>query len=143
MEFEDLFYRIWNNLPFLEIKEHPEIICEFAKSFRDWTNELIKNIDKSNIVSVNQAKLLLQDKYYEWQHYVPTVRRHKRGLKGHVCIYQVYEIAYERLKILELSLTPPLIFLPESPIFPPPPRIAGIFLGEEPLNTPEGGNDNP
>jgi hypothetical protein len=57
------------------------------------------------------------------------------GIHGHRCIFQVFEDAYEKIRFVELDLTPPTIFLQnEPPPVPPlmrPPNIAGIFLGED------------
>lgn len=111
--------------------------CNFAERFFEWADALCTDAyERRNAVSVNQAVVLLTHKYFEWRAYVPNAHRNRLGTRGHLCIFQVFAEAYERLKVLELSLTPPAIFLPATPApLPPPapttPRIAGIFIGEE------------
>ena len=132
MKFEERFNKIWNNIPFITVPETIENFCLYARGFSAWGNQLIKEIAEPNIVAVNQAKVQLLDKYFEWYRYVPRAHRLKAGTQGHICIFQVFEATYERLKVLELSLTPPLLFLPaQIPGFREPSQIAGIFLGED------------
>ena len=132
MSFEDRFEHIWNKISDLEIAEPAENKCYYAQGFSIWVDQLQSSLTKPTIVTVNQAKLLLLDKYFEWHRYVPMEHRMRLGFRGHICIFQVFEVAYDHLKVIELSLTPPLLFLPsyEAVIAPPQPRIAGIFLGE-------------
>jgi len=127
MEINPQFDTIWNRVDDFEVPREAIDWCPFARKFAEWAATLIETSKESGVVSVNQAKVLLIDKYFEWRSYVPKNHRNRVGLGGHRCIYHVFEQAYEKLKILELSLTPPLLFLPPSP--PPPAQIAGIFLG--------------
>ena len=118
-DLEDLFRALWQDGPSL---------CCYAQKFFEWTNGLLSGVSQEpSAVSVNQAKLLLQDKWHEWRSEAP--RRHSNHFsnRGHACIFQVYEQGYHKLRLLELSLTPPLIFEPPKPR----PQIAQIFLGEE------------
>lgn len=129
------FDSLWNRAEDLELPAEPPDICPFAQKFSEWTTELCANVARQpEIVSVNQAKVLLLDKYFEWRHAVPRSHRNRTGKLGHECIFHVFEQAYERLKVIELALTPPMLFLPAPPPPlpppPPPPQIAGIFLGE-------------
>jgi hypothetical protein len=40
--------------------------------------------------------------------------------------------AYRRLVEIELSITPPMLFVPPPPPpLPPPPQLQGIWIGEE------------
>lgn len=132
MKFEERFSKIWNNIPFIVMPEAIENSCLYARGFSSWGNQLIKEITEPNIVAVNQAKLQLLDKYFEWYRYVPRAHRLRAGTKGHICVFQVFESAYERLKVLELSLTPPMLFLPTvvSPINAHA-QIVGLFIGED------------
>jgi hypothetical protein len=92
---------------------------------------LFQCLEDPTIVAVNQAKVLLQDKYFEYYRYVSKRHRKHRSARGHICIFQVYEAAYDQLKGIELQITPSMMFIPEAkPIEPPLPRIAGIFMGE-------------
>jgi hypothetical protein len=103
--------------------------CAYARQFAEWTAELAARATQyADAVAINQAKVQLVDKYFEWRAYVPKAHRLRTGRRaGHTCIFHVFVEAYHALKVAELALTPPLLFLPETP---PPPQIAGIFLGE-------------
>lgn len=108
--------------------------CVYAGKFNAWAQELCVGATQSpSVVSINQSKVLLVDKYMEWRSFVPKRHRAYTG-NTHVCIFHIFEIAYDRLKVVELSLTPPMLFLPTPPpplpSLPPPPQIAGVFIGE-------------
>jgi len=132
MSFEERFHNIWRQISDIEMPEPAENKCFYSQGFTTWVEQLISNIINPTAVSINQATVLLLDKYFEWHRYVPAEHRWRLGQRGHICIFQVFEAAYDHLKVIELSLTPPLLFLPnnEPIIIPPSPRIAGIFLGE-------------
>jgi len=125
---------IWRSISELEIPEEEIEFCEYAQSFLDWGNKLLGGRRKHNIVSINQAKILLLDKYFEWYRYVPRSHRFKMSKRGHICIFQVLVSLYNRLKVIELDVTPPMLF---EPLPPPPmkilprPSLAGIMLGED------------
>jgi hypothetical protein len=130
MDLQAGFDKMWNRFDDFELPEEQPNFCRFAQKFSEWVGELLKITPNPSIVSVNQAKVLLLDKYFDWYRAVPTSHR-RIADKGHVCIYQVFRQAYEQLKVVELSLTPPMLFLPSPPPPPPPaPQIAGIFMGE-------------
>ena len=102
--------------------------CVYAQRFAEWSNGLITSVaQEPDAVGVNQAKLLLQDKWHDWRSLVPKAHRNQFSSRGHTCIFQVYEKAYIQLRRIELSLTPPLLFLPSGE---PEPQIEGIFIGE-------------
>ena len=103
-------------------------LCPYAQKFSEWVNALLVGLsEKPNVVSVNQAKILLQDKWHDWRTVAPKFHRNHLSYRGHTCLFQVYEQAYRQLRVLELSLTPPLLFLPRLPR----PQIPQIFLGDE------------
>lgn len=132
MNFDERFLSNWNRIQDLEIPEEPEdTICIYALKFQDWTSGLLKVLKNPDPISINQTKILLSDKYFEWKRFVPQSHRQRLGIHGHTCIYQIYENAYEKLQIVELSLTPPKIYIPViPPPQPKPPNIAGLFIGE-------------
>lgn len=128
MDLESRFDALWNRAQDFELPEYQPPKCVFAQRFSDWTSVLYANVAQNpSIVFVNQAKILLLDKYFEWRSFAPKSHRNHLGANGHICLFQVFVEAYERLKVMELSLTPPLLFLPSSSS---PPQIAGIFIGE-------------
>lgn len=135
MSSESSFESLWNRFEEFELPIEQPAICVYAQTLSEWTTELCANVARApGIVAVNQSKVLLVDKYFEWRNAVPLSHRNRVGKIGHICIFHVFEKAYERLKVIELALTPPLLFLPEPPPPPPPalppPQIAGIFIGE-------------
>jgi hypothetical protein len=108
-------------------------ICLPAARFEVWTRELCRNHGHS-LVGINQAKVLLLDKYFEWRAYVPLQHRNRVSEHSHHCIWHVFEDGYRTLRLLELSMNPPMLFLPPPPPPPAPPPsppvITGITLGE-------------
>lgn len=132
MDLEAKFEVLWNRESNLfDLLQEPER-CVFAQRLFDWSSELVASVsNNASIVFVNQAKVLLLDKYFEWRSFVPKSHRNRLGAIGHSCIFQVFCEAYESLKVVELSLTPPMLFLPQpQPAMTLPPQIAGIFIGE-------------
>jgi len=135
MNFEEAFYSIWNSVNGLEIPEPTDnTICVYALCFQKWIDQLASEMENPNAVLINQTKILLTDRFFDWERAVPLSHRQRQGIHGHTCIYQVFKKAYEHLRIIELTLTPPPLYLPPQP--PPPlrklklPNIAGLFIGE-------------
>ena len=126
------FDSLWNSSETFNLPETPPNTCAYAQKFSTWVEELLtRDAKEPSIVFINQAKVLLLDKYFEWRSVVPKRHRTRLGHLGHhQCISQVFEEAYERLKATELTLMPPLLFLPPPPSSPPMAQIAGIFLGQ-------------
>jgi hypothetical protein len=133
--FDDRWER-YTSAEFLKrVPDKYDHYCAYAKTFHEWTTNLVTNATTNpDVISINQAKVQLSDKLIEWLSYVPKHHRERTGSrKGHACIFHVFLDAYHTLKVAELSLTPPLLFLPkERPTPPPPPprQITGIFLGD-------------
>jgi len=122
------FEGIWNSIENLDFPEVNPEYCVYAEKFAEWADKLLVVIEEPDAVLINQAKILLLDKYFEWRSYVPKIHRNRLGSSGHVCIFNVFEYSYMKLKTVELTLTPPMLFLPAPS--KPQPQIAGIFLGE-------------
>jgi hypothetical protein len=132
VELDTSFDSLWHSHDDFEFGERPADVCPYAARFGQWADELVANAIKDpDVVGINQSKLLLQDKYFEWRAAVPKAHRNHIGAAGHTCIFQVFEEAYRKLKVVELSLTPPMLFLPSPPPPTSRPQIAGIFIGEE------------
>jgi hypothetical protein len=130
MNISPRFETIWNSVDDFVVPRETMKWCPYARKFAEWSASLISVSQEPSLVEVNQAKVLLLDKYFEWRSHVPKSHRNRVGPGGHRCIYHVFEQTYEKLKVIELSLTPPLLFLPPPPPPPPPtPQIAGLFLG--------------
>lgn len=124
-----LFGSIWRRFDDFEFFDEPEEVCRYAQAFADWASQVLDLGHEANLVLVNQGKVLLVDKYFEYFSIVPKRHRYHFSPRGHVCIFQVFIEFYQRLKERELALSPPLLFLPKPSS--PPPQIAGIFIGEE------------
>jgi hypothetical protein len=136
MSYEESFFSLWNRIEGLEIPEPVDhTICAFALSFQRWIDVLFKMLENPTLVGINQEKILLTDKYFDWERLVPQSHRQRLGTHGHTCVYQVYKSAYEQLRVVEISMTPPLLFLPQIPIMQPnppqPPNFLGLVLGED------------
>ncbi len=118
------FEELWNIAEDFQVVRQQTALCSHALKFSEWADQLYVEVTKEpKIAIVNQGKLLLQDKYFEWRQSVPQNHRSHSG-KGHICISQVYEQAYQRLRAVELSLKP--VVLPDEPR----PQFAGIILGQ-------------
>lgn len=111
--------------------------CPYAREFEVWTEELAARLlENGTLVSINQAKVLLLDQYQRWRDSVPKVHQSYTG-ERHICLFHVFDAFYKRLRLAELSLQPPLLFLPDVPrkrdfarLRQEPPMIYGISIGE-------------
>jgi hypothetical protein len=122
------FDALWNRWRGFTFPAQPPDLCPSAQQFAVWAEGLCNTVEQErDIVSVNQSKVLLLDRYFAYRSSVPNAHKNRIGAVGHFCIFHVFELAYNRLRIVELSITPPLLFLPPPP--PPPPQILGIGLG--------------
>ena len=108
-----VFDQPWDGEFGLPDEEQPKF-CVYAQKFNTWAEELVVAATRAaTVVGINQTKVRLLDRYWEWYAVVP--KKHRTYLGGtrnsHVCVFQVFQIAYERLRVVELSLTPPLLFV--------------------------------
>jgi hypothetical protein len=132
------FDRIWGRVTAFQVEEsaphdgEEEYWCDYALEFQKWIKEYLMPVD-SNLISINQDKLTLLDKYLEWRKFVPKTHQDYTGSRGHICIYHVFIRACEHLQVAELRLQKPLLFLPKDPPpTPPPAKYHGpmLFMGE-------------
>ena len=135
--FEERWQR-YTEVSFTDPERRPPVsllegyrLCPYARSFLEWAEELVTQaMSKRDTVGVNQAKLRLLDKYFDWRTEVPQAHRNRTGsYNGHVCIFHVFEEAYRVLRVAELSLTPSPLYIPA----PRPPReviYTPLILGE-------------
>jgi hypothetical protein len=97
--------------PLFEKEEAQPTYCAYSLRFRAWALEMVRSfLEERDHTKINQAKVLLIDKYYEWKATIPA----KHG-KRHVCIADVKDEAYSIIRAAELALTPPQLYLPEPP----------------------------
>ena len=134
---DESFDRIWNGPGFdCDTLEAADINgpCPHAIHFQAWVDVLFERELKSrDRASVNRAKIYVLDRYFQFRQAVPKKHLHIGGTSlGHRCIFNVFEDSYNELRVMELGLAPPpIIDVPVVVHAPPPPQIAGIFLGEE------------
>ena len=134
---EQAFDRLWHDATEdkFSLPEAQEDLCTYAQHFGVWAEGLyLEEVERPTHIGVNQKMLLLTKKYFEWRAVAPKAHRDRIGERSHICIFHIFERFFFRLKVLELSLTPPMLFLPPPPPPPPPPPTApmlmGITLGE-------------
>lgn len=134
MTFESRFEQLWDNQEFHLPEEDQANSCVFAEKFAAWLEPKVNEaVRKNSHEAINQVKILALDKYFEFRAVVPKSHRFSVREESHLCIWHIFEHAFQQLKAAELALTPPILYLPEPappPAPPPPPQIAGIFIGE-------------
>ena len=131
------FHSIWNKVEAFKIEEPQDdeqaYWCGYAREFYTWLNETVFSETEPNLVSVNQAKIILLDKYLEWRSFVPKTHQERINGKGHICIYHVFIRTCERLKVIELRISKPMLFIPSPPQIPPRIEPKGPILFLDPL----------
>ncbi|MFN8495574.1 MAG: hypothetical protein U0350_48725 [Caldilineaceae bacterium] len=127
-------FREWT----FELPEEEEPLCAYAQQFAPWANLLCEEAEKrKQIVSLNHAYVLLLHKYFEWRNVVPKNHRDRVSERGHICIFQIFDRAYHRLMMLQLSLEPILTSYPPAPPalpLPTPKQVVDVIFG---LSDPE------
>lgn len=117
-------------LTFVTIEE-TEDICEFGKHFRAWTKQYCEPaIQSRDLIQINQCKIRLLDRFFDWRAAVPKSHRNRIGEHSHTCIFHIFEVAYNSLRIAELSLSGPPIYIPPPPQPKSLAQIAGYYIGE-------------
>ena len=82
--------------------------CEGAERFFGWAEELCAAVEeRESVVAVNQALVLLVKRFFSWGDNLPRRHRSRNGRQKHVCVFEVFEVAYRRLRELELTISPP------------------------------------
>jgi hypothetical protein len=136
---EQEFDRLWreSTAGTFSPTEEKEELCSYAQHFAVFAEGLVLEEARGPTqIGVNQKMLLVTKKYFEWRAVVPIGHRDRISKRSHTCIFHVFERTFMQLKALELSLTPPMLFLPPPPAPPPPPvepqqpQVKVITLGE-------------
>jgi hypothetical protein len=130
MNIEEITATLWGEF---SPSSQPQY-CAYAARFKEWADALCAAVAQdfqkngkngaSAVVAVNQAKLLLVDKLFEWRSIAPKSHRNYTG-EGHCCILRIFDDCYRALRAIELSLTPPLLLLP-PPTPSRTPRVLSI-----------------
>ena len=133
-----------SQLPFAELWDHQEFhlpeeeqvtSCLAAGKFGEWCEPLINEaIRQKNPIALNRAKIHLLDRYFDWRGTVTKSHRELVGDENHICIWHIFEQAYQQIRAAELVLTPPQLFVPEPAPAPQAPMVIkeppGIYIGE-------------
>ena len=126
------FTDLWNSGDDFTFDEAEPQWCGLARKFIEWIDTEVYQAlvsGKPDVVSINQAKVLLADKFFELRTFANWRHRDRLSTRGHACIYQVFIEALGRLIQAGLLITPPMLFLPGSSA--PPPAPIGTLIGLE------------
>ena len=129
------FAELWDHQEFHLPEEDQVKICPAARKFGEWCeppiNEAVRQKDP---IALNQAKIHLLDRYFNWRGSVTKRHRELVRDEGHICLWAIFERAYQQIRAAELVLTPVQLFVPEPAPPPQPPTVikeaSGIYLGE-------------
>ena len=94
-----------------------EQLCIYAQLFAAWGEGAVQTVLRNPTpISINQCKILLMDKFFSLRADVPKAHRNLSSERSlHICVFQVYQRIYYRLRAEETVLTPPLLFEPVQP----------------------------
>lgn len=112
--------------------------CDYARSFAQWAADMVRSyVNEGDPLRLAQAKILLLDKYFEFRSYAPKSHKDRTSEKGHICLYHVFAEVYRKIRIKELTLAPPKIFVldmkqAEKPVSTPSAlaHVPALYLGE-------------
>lgn len=90
--------------------------CKYGKEMDKWALETFDSVLKyPDVISINQSKLRLLDRYFDYYASIPKAHKECTGERSHLCIYHVFRHYYNQLKLCELRINPPLLFIPPEP----------------------------
>ena len=75
MNLNPRFETIWDRIDDFAVPEEAIKWCPYARKFAEWAATLISTSEQPNLIEVNQAKVLLLDRYFEWRSHVPKSHR--------------------------------------------------------------------
>lgn len=107
--------------------------CLDARQFAAWATDLYTAAsNRWSEVAINQAKVLLIDRYFRYFEAVgPEHQRVGHDPDAdHECIFRVFADAYARLRELELTLRPPPLDRPARSRRKAPPAAADPWLSQ-------------
>lgn len=108
--------------------DEPEVPAPVAQ-FAAWTEALVAKVQaKMTLLTIQSAKVLLLDRFMQWQADTPKKRRLKHGCAGEPTLWYVFETTYETLREMELALVPVLQPTATAQEEPAP---FGILVGEQ------------
>jgi len=126
------FDRLWHQNDDFALAAPKPKLCPYAQQFLSGRNPAVEGCRGGEHRLGEPGQAVAAGPLHGLARGCPAAHRNLGGSRSsHMCIFQVFEETYQKLKTVELSLTPPMLFLPSPPPPPPPPpQIAGIFLGE-------------
>jgi len=107
--------------------------CNYAVVFEQWAADTLRDYlhQERDAGRIAQAKVRLIDRYFEWRAQVPKSHRNRTGESGHICIFHIFERAYQQIKMMELTLPPPAIIVQPPPSQPRAlAEVPAIYIGE-------------
>jgi hypothetical protein len=132
METLPSFHTLWNQVETFVVEEsqvdEKALWCGYAREFSNWLDEYILSKQDYDLIGINQAKIIILDKYLAWRSFVPKGHQDRIGSRGHTCIFHVFITACEQLLVAELRLHQPRYFIPPPPPSRPVPRGPALFL---------------
>jgi hypothetical protein len=100
--------------------------CIFGKQFEAYLQTACQDVlTNPSHISINEFYLEMFKKYMEWRTVVPKNHRNRIGERGHRCIWHAMEDYYQKVRLVELSLPSPKLYLP--PELPEPPLLPGMY----------------
>jgi hypothetical protein len=102
----------------------PESLAQFAA----WTQQLLAKVQADmTLTAIQSAKVLLLDRFMQWQADTPKKHRLKHGTAEEPTLWYVFEMTYDKLREMELTLVPVL----QPTNAPEEIGPVGILIGEQ------------
>jgi hypothetical protein len=91
------------------------LTCRWAAEFEEWAVQHVQTVLRdSTIERINQGKLVLLDKYYEWRSSTPPNHKAQNGKRGkHRCLLDVMDDIYGVLNRTSRRISPPVLTRPK------------------------------
>src|SRR5215213_7431933 len=90
--------------------------CAYAQEFATWRDTVCQAaLASTNLIVLNQIRLKVVNRYYEFFVSVPKAHQRCLGSRKHVCIFSVFIETMQLLKEHELRIDPPLLLEPPQP----------------------------
>lgn len=106
-------------------------VCAHAQAFSEWADVLCANVEAHpSGWAINQAKLVLSERYFEWYAVVPRKHRETVRDRAHRCIFHVFRDAWLWLRQIQLTVDPPAFEPPASPRQGPRGPLDRLLLGD-------------
>jgi hypothetical protein len=91
----------------------PEValdMCEHAEEFKNWVDDHLRDLDLTDLVTINEMILLLTLRYNDWYNRVSKPHRNRVGDRGHRCIFHVFMETLNHLANARTKVDPPVYY---------------------------------